>query len=63
MQLSQQIWLIRANKKASSWFGFDQIFGKVGLDSVGKSSKVGLDLIKFSLIFGLDLNNIMYLCH
>lgn len=63
MQLSQSIGLIGANKKASSWFGFDQVFGKVGLDLLKFSSKVGLDLIKISLIFGLDLNIIMYLCH
>lgn len=49
--------------KASSWFGFGQVFGKVGLDLFKFSSKVGLDLIKISLIFGLDLNIIMYLCH
>ena len=52
-----------SKQKTSSWFGFDQVFGNVGLDLIRFSSKVGLDLIKISLIFGLDLNIIMYLCH
>ena len=50
-----------SKQKTSSWFGFDLVFGKVGLDLLMISSKVGLDLIKFWLVFGLDLNNIMYL--
>ena len=38
-----------------SWFGFDSIFFKVGLDLVCNYAKVGLDLMQFSSKVGLDL--------
>ena len=54
---TQQYYLNRSSGYCiflQSWFGFDPIFVKVGLDLVCNYVKVGLDLMRFSSKVGLD---------